>query len=253
MNYLKTLAALTFALVFCPAPGSAQTIIGSLPYTITAAGTYVLNQPLSYASGSGIAILVKANNVTINLNGNTIANTSDQTKTTAIGIGAYNVENVTIENGGIFGFHYGVYLNGPSSGASFNLGHLVQGLRLAYCTYAGIWLNYADNCLIQNCQLSSLGTTAGGVRVGTFSAGIYVISLNGGTRVYRCQVLKAATTGFVGIGGVQGSYWEQNLATNCVYGFAFGGSNAAYRDNASFGSTTQAFVSGNDFGGNHSQ
>ena len=33
MNYLKTLVALAFALVFCPAPGSAQTIIGSLPYT----------------------------------------------------------------------------------------------------------------------------------------------------------------------------------------------------------------------------
>jgi hypothetical protein len=253
MNYLKTLAALAFALVFCPAPGSAQTIIGSLPYSITTAGTYVLNQTLSFPSGSGIAILVKASNVTINLNGYAITNTSDQTTTNAIGIGEYNVENLTVENGEIVGFKYGVYLNGPSSGASFNLGHVVQGLRLAYCTYAGIWLNYADNCLIQNCQLSSLGTTGGGVRVGGFSAGIYVISLNGGTRVYRCQVLNAATTGFVGIGGVQGSYWEQNLATNCVYGFAFGNSPAAYRDNASFGSTSAAFLNGNDFGGNHSQ
>jgi Right handed beta helix region len=231
---------------------SAQTIIGSLPYTINIPGTYVLNQSLSYPSGSGIAITVKAPNVTINLGGNAIINTSDQTTTTAIGIGANNLTNITVENGEILGFKYGIYLNGPSSGATFNLGHVLQGLRFAYCTYAGIYLNFADNSLIQNCQLSSLGFTGGGVGVGTFSAGIYIISRNGGTRVYRCQVLHAATTGFVGIGGVQGSYWEQNLATNCEFGFAFGNSNAAYRDNATFGCTTP-FSGGNDFGGNHSQ
>ena len=200
----------------------------------------------------GIAITVKASNVTINLNGYAITNSSDQTTTNAIGIGEYNVENLKVENGEIVGFKYGVYLNGPSSGASFNLGHVVQGLRLAYCIYAGIYLNFADNCLIQNCRLSSLGTTGGGVKVGFFSAGIYVISLKGGNRVYRCQVLNAATTGFVGIGGVQGSYWEQNLATNCTFGFAYGNNRDAYRDNASFGCTTP-FSAGNDFGGNHSQ
>jgi hypothetical protein len=79
MNYLKTLAALTFALVFCPVLTSAQTIISSLPYTITTAGTYVLNQTLYYPSGAGIAILVKAPDVTINLNGYAIINTADQT------------------------------------------------------------------------------------------------------------------------------------------------------------------------------
>jgi hypothetical protein len=39
----------------------------------------------------------------------------------------------------------------------------------------------------------------------------------------------------------------------CNYGFAFGDGKEAYRDNASFGSTTAAFNGANDFGGNHSQ
>jgi hypothetical protein len=84
MNTLKVLAAFTVALVFGPAPGPAQTVITSLPYTISTAGVYVLNQPLSYPSGTGNAITVKASNVTISLNGYGITNTSDQTKTSAV-------------------------------------------------------------------------------------------------------------------------------------------------------------------------
>ena len=227
-------------------------MISSLPYMITTAGVYVLNQSLSYSAGSGIAITVKASNVTINLNGYGITNTSNQTTTNAIGIGEYNVENVTVENGEILGFKYGVYLNGPSGGANFNAGHIVQGLRLAYCTSEGILLENASNCLVQNCQLSSMGTTGGGVNVG-LGYGITVFSQNGGTRVYRCQVLNATETGFVGVASAQGSYFEQNSATNCNFGFAFGDNKEGYRDNASFGSTTAAFTGGNDFGGNHSQ
>jgi hypothetical protein len=65
-------------------------------------------------------------------------------------------------------------------------------------------------------------------------------------------VLNATETGFVGVATTQGSYFEQNLATNCTFGFAFGDIKDAFRDNASFGCSTP-FSSGNDFGGNHSQ
>jgi len=48
MNTLKVFAEFTVALVFGPALGPAQTVIASLPYTISTTGVYVLNQPLSY-------------------------------------------------------------------------------------------------------------------------------------------------------------------------------------------------------------
>jgi parallel beta-helix repeat protein len=249
MNYLKPLVALIISATL----SSAQTVITSLPYTISSAGTYLLNQTLYYPSGSGNAITVAASNVTLNLNGYGIINTANQTTTTATCVSASNFENISIENGEIFGFQNGIHLLGPSTGLNFNTGHIVQGLRLAYCTFRGIFLENSSNCLVQNCLLSSIGTTGGGVHVG-LGYGIVVFSLGGGTRVYRCQVLNATETGFVGVitGGSQGSYFEQNLATHCNFGFAFGDAAEAYRDNASFGSTT-AFSSGNDFGGNHSQ
>jgi hypothetical protein len=254
MKYPTTIATLTFALVFSAALSSAQTVITSLPYTINTAGVYTLNQSLHYPSGSGNAITVTASNVTINLNGYGITNTSDQTKTQARGISGNNVENLTVENGEIFGFFQGIVLTGPNSGLSFNVGHVLQGLRLAYCTSVGIILASASNCVIQNCQLSSIGTTGGGVQVSGGAFGIEIASLIGGNRVYRNQVLNATSVGFFGGAiGTQGGYWEQNLATNCANGFFFSDAAEAYRDNMSCGSTSAAFSGGNDLGGNHSQ
>jgi Right handed beta helix region len=256
MKHLKTIAAFSLSLIFGPALSSAQTVITSLPYTISIPGIYVLDQSLHYASGSGNAITVTASNVTINLNGYGIINTADQTTTTARCIYANNVENLTVENGEIFGFRYGVELDGPSSGLNFNAGHILQSLRLAYCTYSGIYLFYANNSLIQNCQVSSIGTTGGGVLVGN-GYGIVVYSSIGGNRIYRCQVFNASGTagyGFFGLTfGSQGSYFEQNLATDCAYGFVFNDSKEAYRDNASFGATTAAFTGGTNVSGNYSQ
>jgi hypothetical protein len=249
MKYLKPLIALIISATL----SSAQTVITSLPYTISSPGTYLLNPTLHYPLGSGNAITVTASNVTLNLNGYGIINTATQTTTTATCVFASNIENITIENGEIFGFQFGIHLLGPSTGTNFNIGHIVQGLRLAYCTARGIFLENASNCLVQNCLLSSIGTTGGGINVG-LGYGILVFSVGGGSRVYRCQVSNATETGFVGVvtGGSQGSYFEQNLATHCN-GFSFGDATEAYRDNASFGSTSVAFNNGNDFGGNHSQ
>jgi hypothetical protein len=102
MNALESLATFTVALVLAPVMGSAQTVISSLPYTISTAGVYVLNQSLSYPSGSGTAITIKASNVTLNLNGHGIIKTAAQNSSnTAIAIHASNFENITIENGEI--------------------------------------------------------------------------------------------------------------------------------------------------------
>jgi hypothetical protein len=252
MNALKTVVAPALVLIFSSTLSSAQIIISSVPYTINTPGAYILTQSLHYTPGSGNAITVTASNVTINLNGYGIINTSDQTKTTATCVFANNVENLTVENGEIFGFTNGIDLEGPGVGLNFNVGHIVQNLRLAYCTLHGILLNRASNCLIQNCQLSSIATTGGGVVV-NFAYGVEIFSLAGGTRIYRCQVSNATLVGFLTQAeGSQGCYLEQNLATNCDFGFAFQDTVEAYRDNASFGCTT-AFSGGNDWGGNHSQ
>jgi hypothetical protein len=254
MKYLKTLAALSGALVLSSVLSSAQTVISSLPYTISTAGVYVLNQSLHYPSATGNAITISASNVTINLNGYGIINTATQNGSTAsVAIYGNNVENITIENGEIFGFFRGIFLSGTLSGNNFNVGHVIQGMRVAYCLYTGIFLEYASNSVVQNCQVSSVGTTGGGTVVNSGAYAIPIVSYLGGNRVYRCQVLGAGYGFFGNSNGIQGTYWEQNLATNCTYSFYFFQTKEAYRDNASFGATTAAFTSGNDLGGNHSQ
>jgi hypothetical protein len=254
MNYLKTVAALSIALAFTSTLSSAQTVISSLPYTISTAGVYVLNKTLHYPSGTGNAITITASNVILNLGGFGIINTSDQTTTSATCISANNVENLTIENGEIFGFQNGITLYG-SSGLNFNAGHVIQNLRLAYCTLNGIYLNLVSNSLVQNCQLSSIGATGGGTVVHSNAAAVLVTSaVPGGNRVYRNQVLNSpfGIVCFYSSGTNTGCFVEQNLATGCnLVGFDLQAEDA-YRDNAAFNCAT-AFNGGNNISGNYSQ
>jgi hypothetical protein len=255
MNYLKTVAALSIALAFTSTLSSAQTVISSLPYTISTAGVYVLNQTLHYPTGTGNAITITASNVILNLGGFGIINTSDQTKTSATCIFANDVENVTIENGEIFGFYHGIFLAGATSGTNFNTGHVIQNLRLAYCTIDGILLETVSNSLVQNCQLSSIGATGGGTVVHSNAAAVLVTSaVPGGNRVYRNQVLNSpfGIVCFYSSGTNTGCFVEQNLATGCnLVGFDLQAEDA-YRDNAAFNCAT-AFNGGNNISGNYSQ
>jgi hypothetical protein len=255
MNHLKTVAALSIAFAFTSTLSSAQTVISSLPYTVSTAGVYVLNQTLHYPSGTGNAITITASNVILNLGGFGIINTSDQTKTSATCIFANDVENVTIENGEIFGFFHGIFLAGATSGTNFNTGQVIQNLRLAYCTIDGIFLETVSNSLIQNCQLSSIGTTGGGTVVNTNASAVLVDSaVPGGNRIYRNQVFNSpfGIVCFYSSGTNTGCYVEQNLATSCNQdGFLMQGEDA-YRDNAAFNCAT-AFSGGNNISGNYSQ
>jgi hypothetical protein len=63
--------AVLATVLFMPALTRAATVIGSLPYTITAPGVYELKSNLT-ANGT-VGITVQAANVVINLNGFTLA------------------------------------------------------------------------------------------------------------------------------------------------------------------------------------
>jgi hypothetical protein len=79
--------------------------ITSLPCTITTSGVYVLQQDfLSVNLASGAAIVVAADNVTINLNGHTISNAAAGASTGASGVYAANHANITVRNGTLRGF-----------------------------------------------------------------------------------------------------------------------------------------------------
>ena len=71
---------------------------GGLPYKITKSGSYFLGGNLAVTTKTTSAIIVSANNVTINLNGFTISGLGSSA-TSGVGINASGVTGVIIANG----------------------------------------------------------------------------------------------------------------------------------------------------------
>jgi parallel beta-helix repeat protein len=133
-----------------------QTVINSVPYTITQPGNYILNTNLPYVPLSGNAITVNSSDVTIDFNGHVLFTLiiptppfpTPSSSATAVALGTNNtsIENVTIKNGTITGFLVGINLS-PFSATS--TGCVVEGMRITK-TEVGIQAYNSSYCLISN-------------------------------------------------------------------------------------------------------
>src|ERR1700731_5061454 len=98
--FFALLATASFA-----ADSFGQTIINSVPYTITAPGTYVLGSNLTYSSAAGAAITILSSNVTLDLGGHYLY--FPGTPTSNVGVYVHNAGNAIIQTGIIAVFSYG--------------------------------------------------------------------------------------------------------------------------------------------------
>ncbi|MCS7160134.1 MAG: right-handed parallel beta-helix repeat-containing protein, partial [Gemmatales bacterium] len=142
----------------------AQVYYINSPTIITKPGVYVLTSDIIYSNPSGAAITVAANNVTIDLNNYSIIG-SGTPATTAYGIYAQNQERVTIRNGTITGFYYGIYLSDnadvATAGRGFARGgHLVEKMRLIGNTFRGLRVEGRANIIRHNIVLDTGGTAS---------------------------------------------------------------------------------------------
>jgi len=133
--------------IIAAAADEKRTPISSLPYTITASGSYYLTQNRT-ASGNGI--VVNADNVTIDLNGFTI--TGDGTGD-CINIINY-VSNVEIKNGTVTDCYNGI--SGHAASAGPWLGHKVTSVRSIHNAHDGMQFIAGEN-IITNCFVSNNG------------------------------------------------------------------------------------------------
>jgi parallel beta-helix repeat protein len=85
-------------------PGTAITTV---PFTITTSGNYYLATNLTFTTGVGAAITIAADQVVLDLNGRTLS--SNVGTSFNIGIFVFNHKDVTIEQGDIDNFEFGVY------------------------------------------------------------------------------------------------------------------------------------------------
>jgi hypothetical protein len=141
--------------VIAAGPTAVGTKITSVPYEIKNPGFYYLTGNLNY-SGSGNAITVSANNVTLDLMGFTL---------TGISGGGYCINltttnNVEIRNGTISNFISGWAIYG------FGANNRVSRIR-ALNNGGGFWLG--TNVLIEGCNCSSNGLRGIQISSGTVS------------------------------------------------------------------------------------
>lgn len=146
------------------------TPITNLPYIITVQGVYCLTGNLTTAMSSGIAIEIQANSVTIDLNGYKLGGQAAGMATTASGIAAAGRQNITIKNGTIRGFAYGVQIVANYNTGVEGGGHVLEDLRIDSNTLTGISVQGSGNIIRNNQVVNTGGSTLSGYSV----KGIYV-------------------------------------------------------------------------------
>ena len=211
----------------------AQTVIKSVPHTINASGTYTLSANFKYA-GMNPAITINASNVTIDFGGHVLATTNTTVGTKAVVV-PNSETNVTIENGTITGFTWGVYADAGGGGVTYS-GIVVQDMRFYAIT--GVHINGGAGCTIQR---NLLMTTGDGSLIDLInSTGAIVVrdNLAFGQPTFAVVFSNSAT---------DGNYFDNNFAINGASGFLLGGSDK-YRFNIT-GLCTTPYSGGIALGG----
>lgn len=105
-------------------------VIRFLPVTINNPGIYCLESNASTSITTGAAITVNANDVTIDFKGHKIDGSAAGAGTLTLGVSAVNRRGLTVRNGRIRGFFFGVQTSGA--------GTVIEDLSLDSNTYGGI-------------------------------------------------------------------------------------------------------------------
>ncbi len=244
---LKALAAL--ALLLSALSAHAQTVINSLPYTISTPGDYVLGGNLTY-NGNGAAITFAVGNVTLDFNGHFISNLGAGVGNSGYGLYGSNRANITVQNGSIVGFYVGIYFDGTADNAGNNTGNVVTNMRLPSNTTYGVILTYPTTCRVENCQINKIGSSAG-------ASSAYGIYVTGGSMTLKNNQISTVTASTAA--NAYGIYCFAGNA-HFVIGNQIDNCNTALRMNTASGNKYQnnltgnvvtAFVGGQDAGNNN--
>ena len=125
----------------------------ALPVTLQVSKKFCLKRSLT-TNESGDAIFVAADNVTIDLNGFSITYTGSDEFTT-VAIRARNHDNITVQNGIIRNFPFGIALQRSS-------GHLLEGLRFENIGRVAAQVNGNDH-VVRNNQFLNTGPSGLGI------------------------------------------------------------------------------------------
>jgi len=135
------------------------TIIDQLPYRMTSPGAHHFADDLHSDQGHGAAIVVEADDVTIDLKDNTLSGTAIS-DTLAIGIQGNGRSNVAIISGRIAGFYFEIDLRAPA--ASPACSPVISDLVLSRNQYFGMRIVGADSDVRRSTIMDTGGSTRPG-------------------------------------------------------------------------------------------
>jgi len=281
----KSIKILNLSILLLAAPIAwAETInctaITSLPTVITTQGIYCFTGNLATSMGTGRAIEIQTNNVVIDLNGWKLGNQAAGTSTQTYGIYAWQRKNITIRNGTIRGFYYGIWLDG-SSPFTTSQGHLIEDIRADMNTYIGIRVAGRGSIVYRSQVVDTGGSTVTGFARGISLDGAGVRAINndisgtaatGADNAYGLYLLLANDAVAEGnriddvsssTGDTYGIFIEssnsvvarENSIISADYGIDYdivgGGSDGTYMDNLTSNIATQNFSGGTAVGTNN--
>jgi hypothetical protein len=235
-------------LAFGTAVAEAETFqctqVSSLPWTITTQGLHCFKWDLATSQASGAAITIAANNVTLDLNGYKLGGLAAGPASTAIGIRAVDRQNVTIRNGTVRGFAFGIEL-ASTGGPALSQGHVVEDVLADQNLIAGIRAQGRGVVVRRNRVVATGGSAQGGVPVG-------ILVVGEGGRVLDNELVGNGEENSVGVDLFDAS--DALALRNRISGFAigidFGPGSGKYRSNTTVGVGTP-YLGGTNAGDNH--
>lgn len=177
VRLIRTVSAMaTFALAAIAVfPVQAETTqcteIASLPAILSVQGIYCLKHDLATNMTNGNAITIANSNITIDFNGFKLNGLAAGDATGAKGVYALNRRNITLRNGVIRGFMYGVSLDDSDSDLSNTGGHRLYDLVLDNNTYSAAYIEGTGNSISNNRVSSTGGSTLLSSAYALFNAG----------------------------------------------------------------------------------
>lgn len=161
--FMQFLLLLIFATAFGKAEAAESYdncagFIDSIPTTISTQGVWCLRKDLSGNLGSGAAVTIAANNITIDCNDYKLGNLAAGPATLARGISAQDRANPTIRHCNVRGFATGIDLTGS--------GALVEGNRLDGNTRIGIRVSGDGGVVRDNLVFDTGSATGYGIAIG---------------------------------------------------------------------------------------
>jgi parallel beta-helix repeat protein len=214
-----------------------NTIITSLPFTITTQGHYCFDRNLSTAITTGNAITINVDFVVLDLNNFKLGGGSAGLTTNTAGVSTSNHKNITIRNGNIRGFRRGIRIVGGAN-------HVIENNVLDGNTQYGVYLEDNDGggdspsgVVVRNNLISNTG----GSTLGDYAYGIYDWAWQGAAKsnLARDNVVTnvfsaAGTSSVVGINMRQADHNMINLGDVSTSGQKWGTVASYNRDNTVF-------------------